>query len=244
VLLWSGAEELLQAQYKQQMQADLIFSGIALPPSLTDPSLYEGGIPARISSLADAQEYSAAFDQVPVAGAFSHEIAPQIWVGAQAAAGILAKHEDTPAERDAILKQLRERNTAVIICCCDEGPSARRFEGDGIRYADARLSDGSPQSIAACATAFFSLLERAYPLAAAALAGGDSVLVHCNSGMHRSASVALGLIMILQSEQGAEGLARVFASAVKKRPVIRPTFWPLLESKEFAEFAARLRALA
>jgi hypothetical protein len=38
--------------------------------------------------------------------------------------------------------------------------------------------------------------------------------------------------MILKSEQGADGLARVFASAVKQRPVIRPTFWPLLESKE------------
>jgi len=214
----------------------------SVPPSLTDPSLYEGGIPVRISSLANAQEYSAAFDQDPVAGSFSHEIAPGIWVGAQAAAGILVKYEDTPANRKAVLTQLQERKTTVIICCCEEGPSARRFEPHGIRYADALLSDGSPESMAASASAFFSLIERAYPLVAAALAEGNSVLVHCNSGMHRSASVALGLMMILQSAQGPEGLARVFASAVKKRPVIRPTFWPLLESKEFAEFAARLRA--
>jgi hypothetical protein len=225
-----------------RMQPTIAFSARSLPPSLTDPSLY-GGIPARISSLADAREYEAAFDQVPIAGAFSHEIAPRVWVGAQAAAGILAKFEDTPGERDAVLKQLRERKTTVIVCCCDEGPSARRFEADGIRYVDALLSDGSPQLIAASAGAFFSLLERAYPLAAAALARGDSILVHCNSGMHRSASVALGLLMILQSEQGADGLARVFASAVKQRPVIRPTFWPLLESKEFAEFARSLRAM-
>ena len=227
----------MQAEHKQQTT----LSEVALPPSLTDPALYEGGIPARISSLANYQEYMAAFDQVPIAGAYSHEVAPQIWVGAQAAAGIFATFEDTPAERDAVLKQLRERKTSVIICCCNEGPGTRRFEDDGIQYADALLSDGSPQSIAASSAAFFSLLERAYPLAAAALARGDSVLVHCNSGMHRSASVALGLLMILQSEQGADGLARVFAPAVKKRPVIRPTFWPLLESREFAEFAERLR---
>ncbi len=50
--------------------------------------------------------------------------------------------------------------------------------------------------------------------------------------------------MILQSEQVADGLARLLAPAVKKRPVIRPAFWPLLESREFAEFAERLRALA
>ena len=31
---------------------------------------------------------------------------------------------------------------------------------------------------------------------------------------------------------------------IQKRPVIRPTFRPLLESREFAEFAERLRALA
>ena len=46
----------------------------SLPSSLTDPSLYGGGIPARISALADAQQYEAAFDQVPIAGSYSHEV--------------------------------------------------------------------------------------------------------------------------------------------------------------------------
>ena len=108
----------MQAEHKQQTTLPLTFplEG-TLPPSLTDPDLYEGGIPARISSLANSQEYMAAFDQVPIAGAFSHQVAPQIWVGAQAAAGIFAKFEDTPTERDAVLKQLLERKTSVIICC-------------------------------------------------------------------------------------------------------------------------------
>jgi hypothetical protein len=62
--------------------------------------------------------------------------------------------------------------------------------------------------------------------------------------MHRSASVAMGLLMITQCEHGIEGLARVFSAVVSKRPVIRPSFWPVLESAEFAELASRLRASA
>ncbi len=211
---------------------------------LTDPSLYEGGIPARIASLADARQYSAAFSQVPIAGAYSHEIAPGLWVGAQAAAGILAPFEDTPSERSSSLENLRASKISVIICCCGEGPDVRRYETEGIQYADALLSDGSPQSIADCVPIFFALVERAYPLVTAAHARGEAVLVHCNSGMHRSASVAMALLMIAQGEHGADGLARVFSAVVAKRPVMRPTFWPVLESTEFAELASRLRASA
>ena len=47
-------------------------------------------------------------------------------------------------EDTKILAQLRARKTTVIICCCDEGPRARRFEAEEIQYADALLSDGSP----------------------------------------------------------------------------------------------------
>ena len=59
--------------------------------------------------------------------------------------------------------------------------------------------------------------------------------------MHRTASVALGLLMTLQSEQGADGLARVFASAVKQRPVISPTFWPLLDCDLWVESNFKMR---
>jgi hypothetical protein len=73
-----------------RMHTTIAFRASTLPPSLTDPSMY-CGIPARISSLADASKYEAALYQVPIAGAFFHEIVPRLWVGAQAAAGILAK---------------------------------------------------------------------------------------------------------------------------------------------------------
>ena len=214
---------------------------------VTDPALYEGGIPKRISALASAAAYEAAFDATPIAGAFSHQIAPEgIWVGAQSAAGVLASFEDTPDERARCLAELRARRISVIICCCfdDDSPSTRIFETAGVTYASALLSDGSPASIAASVPAFMALVERAWPLVVPALARGDHVLVHCNSGMHRSASVALGLLMALRREEGQAGLARVFAAAVTARPVIRPTFWPLLESPQFAALCQRLRASA
>ncbi len=72
------------------MQAYDMHPTIAFRASTLPPSLF-CGIPARISSLADAWKYEAALDQVPIAGAFFHEIAPRLWVGAHAAAGILAK---------------------------------------------------------------------------------------------------------------------------------------------------------
>jgi hypothetical protein len=210
--------------------------------TILDPALYGGGIPERISKLADQGAYFAAFDQDPVAGAFSHEIANNVWVGAQPAAGILSSFEDTPALRASVLEQLRARNIKVIICCCAEGPATRVFADDGVGYADALLSDGSPADIAACVPAFLALVERAFPLVLAAHARGESVLVHCNSGMHRSASVAIALLMALRGERGAEGLARVFSEVVHKRPVMRPTFWPLLESEHFAQLCEKLRA--
>ncbi len=78
----------------------------------TDPALFEGCIPKRISALASAAAYEAAFDATPIAGAFSHQIAPEgIWVGAQSAAGVLASFEDPPDERARCLAELRARRT-------------------------------------------------------------------------------------------------------------------------------------
>lgn len=156
-------------------------------------------------------------------------------MGAQGAAGILPAFEDSPAARAAALAALRASRVTVVVCCSAEGPAARVFEADGIAYADALLSDGRPELMAACVPAFFALLGRALPLVRAAHAAGNAALVHCNSGMHRSASVAMGLMMLLQARRGTSGLARVFAEAVGKRQVMRPTFWPVLESDEFAE---------
>lgn len=60
--------------------------------------------------------------------------------------------------------------------------------------------------------------------------------------MHRSASVAIALLVAMRGEVGQEGLARVFGEVVKKRTVMRPTFWPLLESREFEELCLKLRS--
>ena len=165
-------------------------------------------------------------------------------MGAQSAAGVLPPCEDTPPARAAALASLRANRISVIVCCSAEGPAARVFAADGIAYADALLSDGKPELIAACVPTFFSLLESALPLVRAAHSRGEAALVHCNSGMHRSASMAMGLLMALRGERGVPGLARVFAEVVAKRAVMRPTFWPLLESEEFAAFCDRQRGAA
>jgi hypothetical protein len=51
----------------------------------------------------------------------------------------------------------------------------------------------------------------------------------------------MALLMVLRGEKGAPGLARVFAEVVRRRAVMRPTFWPVLESAAFAALARRLR---
>jgi hypothetical protein len=135
-------------------QSDLIM--------LSDPALYAGGIPSRITALASSSAYQDAFDQTPIAGAFSHQIAPEgVWVGAQSAAGVLPAFEDTPVERARILADLRSRRISTIVCCSAD--DTRVFARDGIEYTCALLSDGAPTEMASSAAAFLSLIERAWP---------------------------------------------------------------------------------
>ena len=146
--------------------------------------------------------------------------------------------------RTVNLERLQRCKVSVIVCCCfaDDDPHTRIYESAGISYVCALLSDGDASQKAASVPAFIGLLERSFPLVRAALAKGDHVLVHCNSGMHRSASIAMGLVMAIRGEEGPEGLARVFAEVVNRRQVMRPTFWPLLESKEFTQVCSKLRS--
>ena len=198
------------------------------------------GIPERLLALADPHAYDAAFDQTPICGALSHEVAPGLYVGAQGAAGVLFKHEDSDTVRAEVLATLRSRRTTVIVCCSSDDACARIFEVDGISYAAALLSDGDAASISASVPAFCGLVARALTLARAAWARGESVLVHCNSGMHRSASVAMAIMMARSRAVGPAGLAAAFAAAVKARPVVRPSFWPLLEGEAFGEWLLQL----
>lgn len=213
------------------------------PPTLDVAAVghaLSGGIPDRLLALADARAYDAAFDQTPICGALSHEVAPRLFVGAQGAAGILFKHEDSAAVRADVLATLRSRRTTVIVCCIADDAMARIFEADGITYAAALLSDGDAASVAASVPAFCGLVARALPLARAAWARDESVLVHCNSGMHRSASVAMAIEMARSRAVGPRGLAAAFAVAVKARPVVRPSFWPLLEDVAFGQWLLAL----
>ena len=189
-----------------------------------------GGFPRRLAALVDARALDAAFDATPLCGAFSQQVAAWLWLGAEAAAGVLVAAADLPALR----AELRARRTTAIVCASSSAASARVFAGDGVEYAAAELSDRSAAEISASVPAFCALVARALSLARAARARGDSVLVHCNSGMHRSSSVAAALLMAERGEAGAAGFARAFADIARARPVAQPIFWPMLESEAFA----------
>ena len=163
----------------------------------------------------------------------------QLYVGAQSSAGVLFAHEDSTESKQAILSQLRRDNVTVIICCCDDGKDGsayRIFESDGISYAHACLDDGDVDSMAASYIYIEPLLRRALPLVRAATLRRESVLVHCNSGMHRSASIACAILMVERNMS----LLDAFRSIIKGRVVCKPTFWRYLLSAEFAALTQQL----
>eukprot|EP00004_Rigifila_ramosa_P014897 TRINITY_DN3425_c0_g1_i3.p1 TRINITY_DN3425_c0_g1~~TRINITY_DN3425_c0_g1_i3.p1 ORF type:complete len:207 (-),score=34.11 TRINITY_DN3425_c0_g1_i3:79-624(-) len=153
------------------------------------------------------------------------------WVGNQRSAGILPKFEATPENRAAALLDLRQKRISAIVCCCGDDPTVfEPFAVDGISYCSAFLSDGhDPQKLASSEAQLPAFLARIRPIASRAHAQGDSVLVHCNAGAHRSVSVLCALLM----EERVCGLVDVFADVVRIRAIAEPIYWPwLLESHE------------
>ena len=70
------------------------------------------------------------------------------------------------------------------------------------------------------------LLRQALPLVRAAVQNGHSVLVHCNSGMHRSASIACAILMIERDLS----LDEAFRHIIRGRVVCAPSLWQYLLS--------------
>eukprot|EP01036_Dinobryon_divergens_P029775 gene29775-38920_t len=196
---------------------------------------FDAPFPSYLANLADDQATFAAFDEI---GEYplSHEVAPRLWVGAQGAAGILMPFENTSAARSHALDQLRALRISLIICCSDEEGEGAIFLNEGIQYVCAKLDDGNGEGKAASSQRFCDMLQKAIPLVQATQTQGNSVLVHCNSGCNRSASIAAAILMVQQRLRGPEGLAKVFRDMVQARVVMRPSFWPLLQSIEFGDW--------
>ena len=171
-----------------------------------------------------------------------HRVLPWLWVGDERAAGVLPPFElragATPA---AAFAALRREGIAAIICASGEGAAHRPFEGEeGISYAQALLSDGSPASKRASEAKLAALLRAAIPLVRAARAAGAGVLVHCNAGINRSCSAACGLILV---ETGCS-LAEAYALVVGARAVCQPSFHAYLGGDAFRALAAELAPAA
>jgi hypothetical protein len=206
-------------------------------PSAED---FDAPFPSFLENVTDDKAIFAAFDKID-GYPLSHEIAPGLWVGAQGAAGILMPFENTPTARFGVLEQLRARNISLIICCSEEEDIGAVFVNEGIQYVCAKLDDGDGEGKATSCPRFCEILQKAMPLVAAMQAKGNSILVHCNSGCHRSASIAAAILMAQQKLRGPEGLAAVFRGMVRARVVLRPSFWPLLQSDAFGDWLQRLQ---
>lgn len=195
-------------------------------------------LPPSLAKHIDPVERERAFEAIGSSYHDLHCIVPGIWLGNQRAAGIYFKFEDSDAARAKALEELQQRKISVVVCCCGHGPEWRIFSKVGISYADAHLLDGKPEDIAESASQVGPLLLEALPLVRAAMARGEGVLVHCNSGIHRSASVVCGLLMILNGWS----LEESFRVTVRARAVAYPIFWPYLSSGDFAAIVAKSQA--
>lgn len=197
-------------------------------------------LPPQYSSHIDAHRQARAFDEI-AEGTYPdmHEVVPNAWLGNQRAAGLLFPYEDTAEARAQRLAALRARDVELIVCCCGEGKPWRVFEADGMQYVDAFLKDGSEEDVRASFSLLGSLVERATPLVRGVLARKKGFLVHCNSGIHRSASVMVALLQVIDPDKiaGAEAFRRVVA----RRSVAYPNMWPYLESTEWAAVVKKLR---
>ncbi len=213
-------------------------AGNAAAPAAAEDVEVEAPPPPAIAALIGATRAAreAALGDIS-AYAPMHQVLPWLWIGDERAAGVLPPFElragATPA---AALAALRAAGVAAVVCASGDGASHRPFEGEGIFYAQALLSDGSLASKRACEAALGRLLRAAVPLARAARAAGRAVLVHCNAGINRSCSTACALLMV---ETGCS-LAEAYAQVVAARVVCQPSFYAYLGGDAFRALAAEL----
>ncbi len=156
-----------------------------------------------------------------------HCITPGLYLGNQRAAGILFPYEERTAAiavplRANTLAALRAAGIRNIVCC--SSADSRAFVDDGIAYECSLLSDGGPAEIAASTPDFSDLLTRALRLVQSARSRGEATLIHCASGVHRSASIVCGILM----HERHASLEDILPLVLSQRPQAVPTFWPYL----------------
>ena len=108
-------------------------------------------------------------------------------------------------------------------------------EADGFHYECVLLSDGD--DVIETSPMVGTFIRQSLPHLRDAWRRGEGVLVHCNSGMNRSASVVCALLMI-ELHMSFRDAFRLILSA---RPICFPVYWRYLVSREFASLVEELR---
>ena len=139
-----------------------------------------------------------------------HEILPRLYLGSERAAGVFREgaFEDVSAPLAATLATLRGAGVTHILNCTDE---KRVYdEANEFHYLNISFKHRSTQE--ASGEDFLLNLPRALRFIHSARTAGRSVLVHCNNGKNRSASVVTAYVMMYGRAEGwsaAESYAHV-----------------------------------
>jgi hypothetical protein len=161
-----------------------------------------------------------------------HLVAPRLYLGTIFAAGALPPAFDSPENREAAYEQMRSCNITHVVCVTGgHEPYYMPFADRGIKYCNELLSDAEADSVVSQEQFAKFLLGRAIPFMQEALSSSpdSSVLVHCQSGMHRSSSVLISYLMTqpLLSNTQARGdrVEDVYMRVREKRCIAFPVYF-------------------
>lgn len=152
------------------------------------------------------------------------EIVPGIWLGNQCAAGgMVPLDQRTPEYLARTLATLKEKGVTHILCLAE---NLCVFPAD-FKYCQFRVADHNSDEENEL---MFNIFHSSFDFLQSALAAGGKILVHCNAGMSRSASVVISYLM--------RGNKLSYISAVKHVRSIRKCIDP----RSFESALLRLEA--
>lgn len=169
---------------------------------------------AYVEALLTRMHAIGSANDLGLSDAASAGSAATLYLGNQNAAGCF------PDERDDRLADLRAAGITRVLTCAHNTAFAV-FEGDGIGYKRLMIRDVPEFDI----RPFF---DEAHAYIDDALRDGASVLVHCNQGVSRSATIVVSFLMRRLRLSASDALRRARAARACVRP--NPGFMSALDA--------------